>query len=456
MLRALVFSLGLLLAGAATAQERPLAIVGATLIDGSGGPAVADATVILQDGRILAAGPAADVAVPADAERLDAAGRWIIPGLIDAHVHLFQSGGLYTRPDAIDLRDRRPYAAEIAGIRDRLPATLARYLASGVTGIVDFGGPEWTLAVRDELRAAGRAMAAAGPLLATYAPPELAAADPPIVEVNSVAEADAVLDRLLPLRPDFVKIWFVRPPEDLEPDLAWVRHVAARAGAAGIPVAAHATQLRVAEAMVEAGATVLVHSIDDAAIPDSLLAAMEDRGIAYIPTLAVRNGYTRVFRLERLASALEQRVGDPEVITSWAALRGIPGYEVRTRARSVPDPVMADNLRRAHQAGVLVAAGSDAGNIGTLHGAALHEEMELMVAGGLSPMDVLVSATANGAKVLGRDDIGTIAPGKVADLVILSADPLADIRNTTAIWRVVVGGRVATPEEWLREGGAPP
>src|SRR5690606_2106037 len=217
---------------------------------------------------------------------------------------------------------------------------------------------------------------------------------------------------------------------------------------------AHATQLRVARAMVEAGVTVLVHSAQDETIPDDLLAIMAERGVTYIPTLAVLDGYSGVFGLRRETFPLEDRVGDPEAIASWAVLADLDGYQPRLGRPEMPDPVMAENLRRARDAGVTIAAGSDAGNIGTLHGPALHREMELMVAAGLSPMQTLVAATAGRATLLDEPGHGAIAPGRIANLVLLAGDPLADIRNTREIWRVVIGGKPTEPDDLLHEAGA--
>jgi imidazolonepropionase-like amidohydrolase len=445
-----------LLAGQAPANEPSVAFSGATLIDGTGAMPIEDAVLVVAGGRIATVGRSADVAVPQDAKRVELSGRWIIPGLIDAHVHFFQSGGLFTRPDIVDLRAVRPYEVERAAIRANIEATLARYLASGVTSVVDVGGPMGNFEVRALARRSPTAprVAVAGPLLGTYAPPELRADDPPIIEIETPEQARAEVRRQLVQGPDLIKIWFVFPDADLGPDLAWVRAAIEESQAAGVPVVAHATQLRVARAVVEAGADVLAHSIDDEPIDDALLKLMREREVIYTTTLMVGPRYRAVFGRHLEFSGIERRLADPEVIESLGELDRLPrallpAWVVRQPPLPM-SPVIAGNLRRVQAAGITIAAGSDAGNIGTLHGPSLHRELELMVEAGLSPMEALTAATLGGAAVMGRSDqLGALEPGKLADFVILDADPLADIRNTTQIRAVVRGGQVFDPQAIL-------
>jgi imidazolonepropionase-like amidohydrolase len=304
------------------AEERRLAFVGATGIDGTGAPPIEDLVLLVRGERIAAIGRVSEVEIPRDAERVSASGRWIIPGLIDAHVHFFQSGGLYTRPDIIDLRAVRPYEVEIAAIGANIEATLARYLASGVTSVVDVGGPMGNFDVRALARRSPTAprVAVAGPLLGRYAPPELSADDPPIIEIETREQARAEVRRQLAQGPDLIKIWFVFPEADLGPDLAWVRAAIEESHAAGVPVVAHATQLRVARAVVETGAEVLAHSIDDEPIDQALLDLMRERGVIYTTTLMVGPRYRAVFGRHLELSGIERRLGNPEVIQSLGEL----------------------------------------------------------------------------------------------------------------------------------------
>ena len=120
-------------------------------------------------------------------------------------------------------------------------------------------------------------------------------------------------------------------------------------------------------------------------------------------------------------------------------------------SRGTVSAAAMENVKKVWDAGIAVAMGTDAGNIGTLHGPSVFREMELMQAAGLTPAQILQSATTNGARMLGMEaDLGDVAPGKVADLVILDADPLADVKNLSRIHRVVRGGLLFDPDELVR------
>ncbi len=424
-----------------------------TIIDGTGAPILPNGAIVVEGGRIRDIGGRETIPVDADATVIDATGKFAIPGLIDAHVHFDQSAGLFTRPDLVDLRSIRTYADEIERTRRRLPQTLLRYLWSGVTGVVDMGGPMWTFELGDSAGATGNAprIQAAGPLISTEAIPQLDSADPAIVAVETGADARQTVRRIAEGRPSLIKILFLYHPfDDFDQYVELVEAAIAESHRLGIRVAVHATELATARAGVRAGADILVHSVEDQAVDDEFIAMLEARDVLYIPTLLVTEGYDEVFGQVVDLSDIEQRLGDPEDIRSWAELERIPpgsipgGVPPATLLNSRPTEFL--NLRRLYAAGIRIAAGSDAGNIGTLHGPALHREMELMVEAGMRPLDVLVAATQNAAAVMGRSgDVGTLEKGKAADLVLLDADPSLDIRNTRKIFRVMQAG------EWIAD-----
>jgi imidazolonepropionase-like amidohydrolase len=441
-------------------NEPVTAIVGATVIhpERDDDPAVRDSTIVVRGNRIEAVGPSASTPVPPGARVIDAHGKWVIPGLIDAHVHFFQSANLYTRPDAADFNAVVPYAREVARNKARLPFTFRVWLASGVTGVVDIGGPMWNFDMRDAARRTEAAprVAVAGPLISTVDRVKLDLGDPPIIKVASAEEARALVRRELARKPDYIKVWYVFTGLDAIPaQEAIVRATAEEAHAAGVPLAVHATELAVAKSALRAGADYLVHSVEDYPVDDEFIALMKRNHALYCPTLFVELGYQYLFSNTWRPTEAEKRLGDPEILGMMNDLDHIPKDKiperVRKRMESPPtpklSPVMAANLRTVWNAGIPVAMGTDAGNPGTLHGPGVFREMALMAEAGLTPLQVLRSATVNGARAMRMEaDLGRIAPGRLADLVILDADPLASVANLSHVREVMKDGKVFSPE----------
>jgi imidazolonepropionase-like amidohydrolase len=443
--------LGLLCASILAAQQAATGVTviqGATVITGTGSPVIRNAAIVIEGGRIRDIGPRNEVRVPGNAQTVDARGKWVIPGLIDAHVHFSQSGGLYTRPDVIDLRKVRSYEKEMAWIKERLPYTFERYIASGITGVVDCGGPMWNFDVRDIAAKTKKAprVAVAGPLISTFLPPTTATDDPDIVKPDSPAQARDFVRRQLERRPDLIKLWWIRRPGDnLDEQVAIMAAAIEESKSRGVRVAVHATELDTAKAALRAGADILVHSVTDRLVDTEFINLVKTRDIIYMTTLWVEDGYRMVLSQQVSLNEFEQRTGDPEVISTWSDLAKIPANDIPGGTPRIPPPakrpVAYDNLMLLESAGVRIVGATDAGNIGTLHGPSLHREFELMAAAGLRPMDIIVSATKNAAAVMGRqNDVGTLEKGKYADLVILDADPIADIKNTRKIFKVMKAG----------------
>ncbi len=460
----------LLLLFVVTTHAQKTALVGPTAITPADSTVVKDATIVVEGDRIEAVGPSSEVTVPEDATVHELPDKYVIPGLVDGHVHFFQSGGLYTRPDVIDLRSKRPYAEELRRIKDRVPDTFRRYLRSGITGVVDVGGPMWNLDVR--ARADTTAMAptvvTAGPLISSVERPRLDEGDPPILQITSPEAAREEVREQVEAGVDLIKIWYIvqDTPASYRPV---VEATVDEAHAAGKRVAVHATELETARAAVEAGADILVHSVFDKPVDDRFVRLLKENDVLYIPTIMVRERYSQTFVQQLDLTLAEHRLGQKDVIGSLTDLRTLPDSLVPRGIRqqiekspAVPtDTTALRNLKRLHDAGVAIAAGTDAGNIGTPHGPSLFREFQLMREAGLTPREILATATAGGARLMGRsDDLGRIAADAQADLVVLDENPLDDIMHTTAIHRVVKKGRVfrpdrlvpRTPEEVVLQG----
>jgi imidazolonepropionase-like amidohydrolase len=448
----------------------PRALVGATLVDGTGAAPVADAVVVTRGGKIECAGSRRDCPLPDGVGVVDLTGRWLTPGLIDAHVHLSQTGWADGRPDSLDVRDRYPYEEVEAGLRRHPERFLRAYLCSGVTAVFDVGGYPWTwdLARRSETDTLGPRVAAAGPLLSTVDHWLNLPAERQFIHIPDPETARRGVDYLAAHGAAAVKVWFIVDPDS---DLAAMSEAVEAAGeearAHHLPLIVHATGLAEAKAALRAGAKVLVHSVWDRPVDDEFLALAKEAGTIYCPTLTVPRGYLRMY--EAAASGVPPVVDDPhgcidaDTLARVAESAKLPLPEgaaarlpVRRLGNARREQTGAANLVRVAAAGIPIAAGTDAGNPLTLHGPAIYAELEAMQAAGLTPMQVLVAATRGGAMAMGRqDDLGTVEAGKAADLLVLAADPTADVAAFRTVTAVVRGG-VLRPVEELRAPPAPP
>src|SRR5262245_9376587 len=194
-----------------------LVIDHATILDGNGNQPIRNGVIVIEGQRIRDIGTRGNIKPGPGITIIDANGKWVIPGLIDAHVHFDQSGDIFTRPDALDLRKIRSYEAELDWIKQRLPVTLMRYPAAGITGVVDMGGPLWRFDMRERSAAATDAprVALAGPLIATSGVPELETPDPAIIVPRSPDHARELVRAQAERRPDLIKVLFVSSGGDV-------------------------------------------------------------------------------------------------------------------------------------------------------------------------------------------------------------------------------------------------
>ena len=453
---------------ALTANAETIALVNGTLINPGTSQIVQNATIIIDGDRIAAVGDATTISVPKEARTIDCKGKLILPGYIDTHIHFFQSGDLFTRPDGADLNSVRPYKEEVAWVKSHLNDVFARYLRSGITSVVDVGGPFWNFEVRKTANATPKAprVAVAGPLISSVSREKLDLGDPPIVKIDTPDQARDFVRKLAEQKPDLVKIWYIvdneHPVESFRPI---VRATIEESHAHKIRVAVHATELETARAAVQEGADVLVHSVVDKPVDDAFVKLLKDRNVILCPTLVVFERYGRTFSHQLNLTPEEKAWGNPEVIASLDVTK-VPRDKLPDRIKTAlakPEEaldrikktyeVALPNLKKLEDAGVTIAAGTDAGNIGTIHGPALFREFQLMKEAGLTPMQILQCATANAAKLFGGETgarIGKIDTGNFADLIILRSNPLDDISRASDIDTVIKNGVVYSADSILR------
>jgi len=449
----------MLLALALTLQL-PLAVKGATLLDGTGAAPVPNATIVIEHGRITAVGPADRVKIPRGVKVIDARGKWVIPGLVDAHVHYSQTGWFDGRPDAADVRGSYPYPAVVASLRDHPERFFKAYLCSGVTATFDVGGYPWTrsLMARSEHDPEAPHVVAVGALLSTIDFWLNLPDQRQFVYMASDSAVRAEVRSHAALGSAAIKVWYIVPRSWTTEDSARMSRLVHLAGAeadsVGLPLLVHATGLREAKDAIRAGARVLVHSVFDQPVDSEFIALAKEHHVIYIPTLTVLEGYVNGY-LNKGPDALPYPTTCVDSATKAKLAQGLPDSLRPTWAREPnPNPpgqfglkTGLANLKAVQDAGITVAMGTDAGNPGTLHGPSVYREMELMQQAGLTPTQVLVDATRNGAMAMGREkEFGTLEVGKAGDLVVLDADPLQNTANLRRVDRVVKGGATASGE----------
>jgi imidazolonepropionase-like amidohydrolase len=442
-----------------TLHAEKISLVGGTVVNPADGKVIPNATVVINGNKIERVGMGKQDAASLG-KQIDCAGKFIIPGLIDTHVHFFQSADLFTRPDGADFNNIRPYKDEVAWIKSHLDDTFARYIRCGITSVVDDGGPMWNFEVRQKANSTAKAprVAAAGPLISSVSREKLDLGDPPIVKIDTPDQAREFVRKLVERKPDFVKIWYIvdkdHPVDAFRPV---ARATIEESHAHHVRVMVHATEVDTARAAVEEGADILVHSVYDKPVDDAFVKLLKDRKTILCPTLVVFERYGRVFSHQLNLTPEEQKWGNPEVIASLDVTK-IPQDKLPDRVKqALADPkammdrinktyeVALPNLKKLEDAGVTIAAGTDAGNVGTIHGPALFREFQLMKQAGLTNMQILQCASANAAKLFGGETgahIGKIDIGCFADLVILNSNPVDDIAHASDIDTVIKNGVV--------------
>ena len=398
------------------ANEGSLAFVGATLIDGTDAAPLEDSVIVITNGRISAVGPRGAVTVPDDALVIDATGKTIMPGIVNAHAHVGGTLGLSTGN----------YNAQ------NLTRQLQLYARYGVTTVNSLGGDEEQgFALRNEQFDEGLNRArvfVAGSVVTGSTEASVRE------QVNSNADKGS----------NFIKVRvddnlgrstkMARPLIDVLIDQAHQRR---------LPVAVHLFYLDDAKYILRAGADLIAHSIRDLAADQEFIDLVKARDVCYIPTLTREVStfvyenepafFSDPFFLKEVDSEILEELMTPERQSQMRNSASAAAYKEGL-------VVATDNVKRLSDSGVRLAMGTDTGPPARFQGYFSHMEMQMMVDAGMSPLDVIRSSTGIAADCINVGDVGTLEPGKWGDLVLLGANPAEDIANTKTIEGVWVAG----------------
>lgn len=429
-----------LLATSAEAQGAPrptLAIVGGRIIDGYGGPVIENGVVLVAGERIVAVGREGEVAVPTGVTTIDANGHTVMPGLIDMHVHLHIVGhGDYKRWD------------ELYGTRDAtvvMPIAARQLLMAGVTAARDLGARlEDILSVKRRIAAGeipGPRLFVSGPFIQHEAYEEYER--PFRWGVSGADDARQKVQRIVDAGVDVVKL--IDQDQMTDAEVAAVVQTAHRNGK---PVVAHAHRM----AEIRVG---LKHGIDNfehtglgtaPGYPEDILQQLRERNSSLYWTPTVSPLYTLFYT----GSVFPERLDDP----SWREfMPNDIAHEVRASLSHIPQlpyyalfpsrlPLLPAKFRQLRETGVRLMIGTDAGIPAMFHNDATWREMAKFVELGVAPMETIQSATLWPARFLRREaDLGVLAPGRFADIILVKGDPLTDMTVMRDVRVVIQGGK---------------
>jgi len=424
----------------------PLVIAHVTVINPATSSVQTDTTVVAQGNRIISVSSSKGFHIPTGARVIDATGKYLIPGLWDMHVHT-------------------AFGNWFPGGRDII---LPLFIANGVTGVRDMGGDVAVLqAWRNQIEAGqltGPHIVFSGPMLDGYLPDGKNLRFPSSVAVTSPADARAAVDSLVAQHVDFIKVQSLL---SLESYLA----AADEAHKRGLPIVGHVPdKVRITQ-VVAAGQKSIEHlmgsfegcssqedkfihgqgslqlllTTNDPKKCDDLIRLLARTQTWQVPTLAWQRGGTFLDQLDWQHQPLDRYVPAYWRDVTWKRFKEEMMPDLLHDPLSQRSEYFARNLQMVgtmHRAGVPFMAGTDtAAGIYIMPGFSLHDELANFVEAGFTPMEALQTATSNPAMFLGRNDTGKIEAGNVADLVLLTADPVQNIRNAEKIAAVIANGQ---------------
>jgi imidazolonepropionase-like amidohydrolase len=408
-----------------------------TLIDGTGRPPFTDVSILMAGGRIRDIG--GNLKAAGGVTVVDLKGKTVMPGIMNLHAHVGVTKGLAQAKENFT--------------QDNIESQLRNYASYGVTSVVSMGSdvdPALMVRIRDRQRGGqvngARVYSAGRGFTGIKGYPSILPGNQGVpFEVAAAAQARMHVDELAKQRVDLIKMWvddhLGRYPA-LSPEIYTA--VIDQAHKHKLKAAAHMFYLRDAKRLLDAGIDALAHSVRDGEVDADLIAKLKKNNATAIATLT-REQSTFVYATPPawLDDPFFTRAVSPEIIKT------IKSDAYRNKVAGDPDfeknkqffQQASRNLKKLFDAGVRVGFGTDTGPPARFQGFFEHWEMELMVQAGLTPMQVIQTASKNAAEYLGvSKDYGTLEKGKAADLIVLDKNPLTDIRNTRTIQAVYIGG----------------
>ena len=411
-------------------KQTVFVLKGARVIDGTGAAPRDNASIIIRNGAIETI-QNAQGALPDDAQILDVTGKTIIPALIATHSHLGLTNGAEAG------------AKEIT--ETNVTRQLRKFARYGIGTVASLGTDhDFIYAMRERRRKTANQtpyLLTAGRGFGVFegAPPISMGMDQ-VYRPLKVEQVDADMKELAAKKPDLVKVWVDDFNHSLKTKMnpTIYRRVIQDAHANGLKVVAHVYYLDDAKKLAADGVNFFGHSVRDRKIDKKLVELMKEKNIAYIPTLQLDDAaFVYAEKPSWMKDEFFKKALDPGV-EKWLASSAYKPKEINRKNLKIAQ----SNVVELYRAGVRVGLGTDSGaTINRIQGFAEHRELELLVQAGLTPMETLHIATGQSASILGVENTrGVLAAGKVADLIVLNADPLNDIRNTRNIHAVWLEG----------------
>lgn len=437
-IRLLILIFGLMsITTVAQTSSKPIVFTHVTVIDATGAGAQSEMVVVITGEKITGIGKFGKVKLPKHSQIIDARGKFLIPGLWDMHVHLAKAG----------------------------ENTLPLFISNGVTSVRDMGGDyaqvlKWRKEAAEGTRLSPRIKTPGALLESTenVARMKREGTVEPVdkyrIAIATPAEARSAVELMASLGVDFIKFRTIASPETY-------KAIAEEAKANGLMFVGH--QFGTPEQMIDAGQKSIEHYIYPPILTNpkhaDIYQAMAASGVYLVPTIVVADKSLLVPYREA-KTIVDDRAGKVDFRRKYLSGYLIDDWKEQLEEKKEPSPIDLAKLKEAlikdfqamHKAGVRLLPGTDVGVLLIYPGYSLHDELQLLVKyAGLTPMEAIISATRYPAEFFGmQDSLGTIEEGKIADLVMLDADPLKDISNTRKITAVIVNGRFLSRAELRR------